>query len=66
MKEKIKIICGILLVIIVILMFAFLIIFVNGKINNLFSDGNIRCLDYCFNGVNFSEQWRCLCGNIYK
>jgi len=60
-KKRIRIIAGIIAIIGLFLFLLFLIICGNNWIENIFTENNIKCLDYCFYGKNFTYQWVCNC-----
>jgi len=60
-RQRIRIIAGIFLIVGVLLIILLLIIYTNMGLEKLFTDDNIKCLDFCFNGENFSQQWKCVC-----
>jgi len=61
LTEKQRQIIGIIFIIGIFLLIFLLIAYTNIYLEKLFTDDNIKCLNFCFNGENFSQQWMCNC-----
>jgi len=60
-RQKIRELAGIILIIGILALVIFVVVLGNIELEKLFTDDNIKCLDYCLNGKSFNMSWVCNC-----